>query len=68
MYYVLVLFVINCREVFINTFLGKRAAGGEEESNTIHVVLTLAIVATVAAISFVTDCLGIVLELNVRNI
>ena len=41
---------------------------GEDDSNneTIHVVLTLAIVATVTAISFVTDCLGIVLELNVR--
>ena len=68
---VLLTYPLECfvaREVIINAFLGKKTSG-EDDSNsqTIHIVLTLAIVATVTAVSFATDCLGIVLELNVRE-
>ena len=68
---VLLTYPLECfvaREVITNAFLGKKTSG-EDDSNsqTIHIVLTLAIVATVTAVSFTTDCLGIVLELNVRG-
>ena len=35
---------------------------------TLHIVITLALVATTTAISFLTDCLGAVFEINVRKI
>ena len=34
----------------------------------LHVIITLVLVAITTAISFMTDCLGAVLEINVRKL
>ena len=49
-----------CREVIENTFFSKYKG-----NSVLHVVLTAVIVLTTVFLSFITDCLGIVLELNV---
>ncbi len=49
-----------CRDVILNTFFTKR-----KDSYFIHVILTVTIIIFSILFSFTTNCLGVVLELNV---
>jgi len=53
-----------CREVLQHIFWGKMEDQDVEQSRKRHVVMTLVLVLATYALSLVTDCLGIVLEIN----
>ena len=57
-----------CREVLQHIFWGKMEDQDVEQSRKRHVVMTLVLVLATYALSLVTDCLGIVLEINVSNV
>ena len=54
-----------CREVLHNIIWGKMEDQDLEQSRRNHVILTLFLVFGTYMMSLVTDCLGIVLEINV---
>ena len=56
-----------CREVLQHIFWGKEEDQDLEQSRKRHVVMTLVLVFATYALSLVTDCLGIVLEINVST-
>lgn len=65
---ILLTYPIECfvtREVVENSIIGRDPA--EPVSQKLHYIITLSIVATTYLISMATDCLGVVLELNVRS-
>lgn len=65
---ILLTYPIECfvtREVVENSIIGRDPA--EPVSQKLHYIITLSIVATTYLISMATDCLGVVLELNVRT-
>ena len=58
-----------CREVLQHTFWGKMEEQEDaEESRKRHIALTLILVLSSYVASLITDCLGIVLEINVSCI
>ena len=57
-----------CREVLQHTFWGKMEEEDPEESRKRHIALTLILVLSSYVASLITDCLGIVLEINVSCI
>ena len=58
-----------CREVLQHTFWGKMEEQEDaEESRKRHIALTLILVLSSYVASLITDCLGIVLEINVSFI
>ena len=58
--YPLELFV--CREVIENTFFAKIKG-----NNNLHTIITILLIVITLCLSFATDCLGVVLEINVKN-
>ncbi len=48
-----------CRDVLINTFFENR-----ENSTKFHALLTVFLITIAVLLSFITNCLGVVLELN----
>lgn len=66
---ILLTYPIEClvtREVFINTFFPRDKDNANEQAAWYrHVAITMAIVIITYFLSMSTDCLGVVLELNV---
>ena len=55
-----------CREVFENIFLGKENSDVELSTKN-HVAITVALVGLNYLCSLITDCLSIVMQINVKH-
>ena len=63
------------RDLIINTLLERKHHGHDNENELTHknnslltrVIVTFSLITATCLISFTTDCLGIVLEFNVRK-